>query len=59
MAQSKRWEGSKVAERSGATARREGWESNEVASWEILCFIQGWGTPGETKIFARYLPKIF
>ena len=45
-----------VGER-GEMARRKRWESSEVASWEILCFIQGWGTQSETKIFAQCLPR--
>ena len=43
--------------RRGEMARRERWESSEVASWEILCFIQGWETQGETKIFSQCLPR--
>ena len=31
-----RWE-------SSGMARRERWESSEVAVWEVPCFIQGWG----------------
>ena len=55
VAQSERWEGSEVAAKVGRgggceTARQERWESSEVARWEILCFIHGWGTQGETKI---------
>ena len=30
--------------------RRERWETSDVARWEIPCFIQGWGTQGETKV---------
>ena len=36
------------------TARQERWESSEVARWEILCFIHGWGMQGETKISSFY-----
>ena len=29
-------------------ARQKRWETSEMARWEICCFIQGWGTQGET-----------
>ena len=31
-------------------ARWERWETSDVASGKIPCFIQGWGTQGETKV---------
>ena len=43
VAQWERWEGSEMA-------RWERWETSDVASGKIPCFIQGWGTQGETKV---------
>ena len=45
-----RWQFGKDGGGGGEMARWERWESSEVARWEIPCFIQGWGTQGETKI---------
>ena len=54
MAQSDRWESNGVAiwERWGGSEMtiQERWESSVVARREGLCFIQGWGMQGETKI---------
>ena len=30
--------------------KQERWESSEMVRWEVTCFIQGWGTQGETNI---------
>ena len=60
VSQSKRWEGSEVAiwercvQEGSKIARQERWESSEVARWKIPCFIQVWGTQGETKISSFY-----
>ena len=48
-----RWKFRKGGSGEGSEmARQERRDSSEVTRWEIPCFIQGWGTQGETKILS-------